>query len=131
MTAKNYTQLTELHGKYAARGLVILGFPCNQFGWQEPGTNEEIKEFVRQYNVEFQLFDKINVNGKDAHPLWQWMKSKQSGTLGSGIKWNFSKFLVDTQGRCVARYGPYSAPLEIEDDIVRLLPEGSKPDVVL
>lgn len=110
-----------MHSLYAAEGLIILGFPCNQFGSQEPGTNEEIKEFVTQYDVEFQLMDKIEVNGKGAHPLFKWLKSQKSGTLGSSIKWNFTKFLIDPRGTVVKRYGPPRAPSSMTPLIRELL----------
>ncbi|KAK3090770.1 hypothetical protein FSP39_014492 [Pinctada imbricata] len=110
--AKNYTQLQQLHAKYAESGLRILGFPCNQFGSQEPGTNEEIKKFATDtYSVQFDMFSKINVNGGSAHPLYSYLKKKQSGTLGDFIKWNFSKFLVDREGQPVKRYAPNTQPL--------------------
>lgn len=104
--------MTALHEKYeATNGLRILGFPCNQFGGQEPGTEAEIKEFARdKYNVKWDLTSKVNVNGDDAHPLWKYMKSKQGGTLGNFIKWNFTKFIVDKSGQIVARYGPTTDP---------------------
>uniref|UniRef100_K7EJ20 Glutathione peroxidase n=1 Tax=Homo sapiens TaxID=9606 RepID=K7EJ20_HUMAN len=93
-TEVNYTQLVDLHARYAECGLRILAFPCNQFGKQEPGSNEEIKEFAAGYNVKFDMFSKICVNGDDAHPLWKWMKiqPKGKGILGNAIKWNFTKF---------------------------------------
>ncbi|KAI4039232.1 glutathione peroxidase 4, partial [Homo sapiens] len=98
---------------YAECGLRILAFPCNQFGKQEPGSNEEIKEFAAGYNVKFDMFSKICVNGDDAHPLWKWMKiqPKGKGILGNAIKWNFTKFLIDKNGCVVKRYGPMEEPL--------------------
>nr|KAF6401627.1 hypothetical protein HJG63_009664 [Rousettus aegyptiacus] len=100
-------------------GLRILAFPCNQFGRQEPGTNAEIKDFAAGYNVKFDLFSKICVNGDDAHPLWKWMKiqPKGRGMLGNAIKWNFTKFLIDKNGCVVKRYGPMEEPLVIEKDL--------------
>jgi len=110
--------------KHESSGLVVLGFPCNQFGNQEPGTNAEIKEFVKQYGVTFKLFDKIDVNGPKAHPLWKWLKQKIPGSFGlQGIKWNFSKFLINKKGVPVERYGPPTEPLAIEPDITKLLEE--------
>lgn len=111
-TDKNYTQLQELHTKYAeSKGLRILAFPCNQFGSQEPWPEPEIKEFaVSKYNVQFDMFSKINVNGDGAHPLFKYLKKKQKGTLGDFIKWNFSKFLVDKNGQPVKRYSPKTEP---------------------
>ena len=118
-----YEGLEALHRKYAARGLVVLAFPCNQFGAQEPGNAEEIQNFCSlKYDVSFPLAAKINVNGDDADPLWQHLKSKQAGLLGSrAIKWNFTKFLVDRDGQTVGRYGPQVAPGSLEKDIERLL----------
>jgi glutathione peroxidase-family protein len=94
-----------------------LGFPCNQFGSQEPGTEAEIKKFATEkYGVKFDMFSKINVNGSSAHPLFNYLKKKQGGTLGDFIKWNFSKFLVDKQGQPVKRYAPNVAPFDIRKD---------------
>jgi len=104
------------------KGFTVLGFPCNQFARQEPGTNEEIKEFVKQYNVTFPLFDKIDVNGPRTHPLYKWLKDELPGTLGiKGIKWNFSKFLINRRGIPIQRYGPTTDPKSIEEDILKLL----------
>lgn len=128
-TESNYKQLAELHEKYAANDppLSILGFPCNEFGSQEPGTNEEIENFARtQYNVKFDLFAKINVNGEDADPLWKYLKSKQGGTLTDGIKWNFTKFLINRDGIPVGRYGSTTEPRRIEGDIQKLLAGASR-----
>uniref|UniRef100_A0A9L0SR25 Glutathione peroxidase n=1 Tax=Equus caballus TaxID=9796 RepID=A0A9L0SR25_HORSE len=118
-TDVNYTQFVDLHARYAECGLRILAFPCNQFGRQEPGSNAEIKEFAAGYNVKFDMFSKICVNGDDAHPLWKWMKAqpKGRGMLGNAIKWNFTKFLIDKNGCVVKRYGPMEEPLVIEKDL--------------
>ncbi|GIY52140.1 phospholipid hydroperoxide glutathione peroxidase [Caerostris darwini] len=97
----------------------ILGFPCNQFGGQEPGTEADIKEFIKQYNVQFDMFSKINVNGDNTHPLWSYLKKKQGGTLGNFIKWNFSKFLIDKEGQPVKRYAPQFEPKDIEPDLLK------------
>ena len=94
-----------------ADGLRILAFPCNQFGSQEPGTNEEIKAFAGKYGVKFDMFDKIDVNGKEAHPLFEYLKSKQGGLMGSFIKWNFTKFVTNKDGQPVARFGPTDDPI--------------------
>lgn len=118
-TDKNYTQLQELHTQYAeSKGLRILAFPCNQFGGQEPGTDAEVKEFATgKYNAQFDLFSKINVNGDNAHPLWKWLKTKQTGLLVNAIKWNFSKFIVDKEGKAVARFAPNVEPNSIVKDL--------------
>lgn len=119
LTDKNYKQLTALHNELAAsKGLRILAFPCNQFGNQEPGTNEEIKKFATEtYGAQFDMFAKIDVNGDNAHPLWKYMKYKQGGFLFfDSIKWNFSKFLVDKNGQVVKRYAPTVEPFDIKKD---------------
>jgi glutathione peroxidase-family protein len=120
-TGSNYPQLQELHRKYHDKGLSILAFPCNQFGGQEPGSEADIKEFVKKYNVEFEMFAKVNVNGDGAHPLYKFLKAKQPGLIGDQIKWNFSKFLVDKNGIPVKRYASVTAPKDIEKDIIELL----------
>jgi glutathione peroxidase len=118
-----YGPLQELYDTYAARGLVVLGFPCDQFGHQEPGSEAEIAEFCdSRFGVTFPMFSKVDVNGKDAHPLYQWLKSEKSGLLGGAIKWNFTKFLVDAEGRVVRRYGSTTTPADIAPDIENLLP---------
>jgi glutathione peroxidase-family protein len=111
----------ELYEKHKNAGLCILAFPCNQFGGQEPGTEAEILEFANSFGVKFDMFSKINVNGSDAHPLWKWMKDQQGGFLGSFIKWNFTKFLVNKQGEVVKRFGPKEEPNSAEADIIKLL----------
>lgn len=117
-----YGPLQNLHEKYADQGLVVLGFPCDQFGHQEPGDNDEIAAFCEShYGVTFPLFAKIDVNGKDAHPLYRWLKSEQGGMLVEAIKWNFTKFLVDRQGNVVRRYGSGTSPEDIAGDIAELL----------
>lgn len=115
--------LQELYDAYSSRGLVILGFPCDQFAHQEPGTEEEIASFCEtQYGVTFPMFSKIDVNGKDAHPLYKWLKSEKSGLIGGAIKWNFTKFLVDAEGNVVKRYATATKPEDIAADIEALLP---------
>ncbi|MCC6559866.1 MAG: glutathione peroxidase [Xanthomonadales bacterium] len=118
-----YAGLEALWRKYREQGLVVLGFPCDQFGHQEPGDAEEIKNFCAlSYEVSFPMFAKVEVNGANAHPLWQWLKSQKSGFLGlDAIKWNFSKFLVDRSGNVVKRYAPTDTPEKIEKDLVALL----------
>ena len=113
------TVYRELHG----RGLEVLGFPCNQFGSQEPGTEEEIGAFCeKNYGVSFPMFAKVDVNGDDAHPLWKYLKGEAPGVLGTeGIKWNFTKFLIGRDGQVAKRYAPTTKPEEIADDIERLL----------
>jgi glutathione peroxidase len=119
-----YKGLEELYRTYAERGLVVLGFPCDQFGHQEPGDEEEIATFCeRNFGVTFPLFAKIDVNGPDAHPLYQWLRSEQGGMVGNKIRWNFTKFLIDPEGNVVKRYGSTTTPDQIADDIEALLPE--------
>jgi glutathione peroxidase len=119
-----YKGLEELYQKYADRGLVVLGFPCDQFGHQEPGDEADIATFCeRNFGVTFPLFAKIDVNGDDAHPLYEWLRSEQSGLVGNKIRWNFTKFLIDTEGKVVKRYGSTTTPDKIADDIEELLPE--------
>jgi len=123
-TKANYSQLVELYNKYnkTENKLAILAFPCNQFGAQEPGTNSEIKKFAAGYGVKFDMFEKINVNGADAHPLWKFLKEKQGGLLGSGIKWNFTKFVIDKNGNPVARFGPMDDPIpKVENELLKYL----------
>jgi len=110
-----------LYEKYSEQeGLRILAFPCNQFGNQEPGTNAEIKEFAQgKYGVKFDLFSKIDVNGDTAHPLWKWLKAQQSGFIVDGIKWNFTKFLIDKNGKAVKRYPTTTNPLAMEEDLLK------------
>jgi glutathione peroxidase len=120
-----YGPLQELYDMYSSRGLVILGFPCDQFGHQEPGSEGEISAFCEsEFGITFPMFSKIDVNGQDAHPLYKWLKSEKSGVLGGAIKWNFTKFLVDAEGNVVNRYGSTTKPESIADDIERLLPVG-------
>jgi glutathione peroxidase len=118
-----YTGLEKLWKKYQDQGLVVLGFPCDQFGHQEPGDEEEIRNFCSlTYDVSFPMYSKIEVNGANAHPLYKWMKSEKSGLLGlDGIKWNFTKFLVDRKGNVVKRYAPTDTPEKIEKDLASVL----------
>ena len=118
-----YKGLEELHQQYGKRGLAVLGFPCNQFGKQEPGTEAEIGEFCeKNYGVSFPLFAKVEVNGDEAHPLFKHLKGEKPGVLGTeAIKWNFTKFLVGRDGEVAKRYAPQTAPAEIAGDIDRLL----------
>ncbi len=118
-----YKGLEELHRKYAGRGLIVMAFPCNQFGGQEPGDAEEIQNFCSlTYDVTFPLTKKVDVNGDAADPLWKYLKDQQAGLLGSrAIKWNFTKFLVGRDGKVVGRYGPQVSPASLEKDIERLI----------
>ncbi|XP_011875169.1 PREDICTED: probable phospholipid hydroperoxide glutathione peroxidase [Vollenhovia emeryi] len=118
LTDVNYRQLQQLYNKYSEKeGLRILAFPSNQFAGQEPGTSEEILDFVKQYNVTFDMFEKIDVNGEDAHPLWKWLKKQQEGTITDGIKWNFTKFIVNKEGKAVERFAPTTEPLSMEETL--------------
>lgn len=113
-----YGPLQELYDAYSSRGLVVLGFPCDQFGHQEPGSDSEIATFCEsQFGITFPMFSKIDVNGKDAHPLYQWLKSEKNGVLGGGIKWNFTKFLVGRDGQVLKRYAPQDEPEKLAKDI--------------
>ena len=117
-----YEGLEKLHQEYKDRGLEILAFPCNQFGHQEPGDADEIKNFCTlNYDVSFPLMEKIDVNGDNADPLWKYLKSEKSGLLGSRIKWNFTKFLVDREGNVVERFGPAVKPEQLKAEIEALL----------
>jgi glutathione peroxidase len=114
--------LEKLYEKYKDQGLVILGFPCNQFGGQEPGSEEDIKKgCLVNYGVTFPMFSKVDVNGDDAHPLFKYLKSEKKGLLGSKIKWNFTKFLIDKNGKVVKRYSSTTTPNKIEGKIKELL----------
>ena len=107
-----------LFDKYSDQGLVVLGFPCNQFGAQEPGDASEIGAFCqRNYGVSFPMFAKVDVNGDDAHPLFDWLKSESGGLLGSKIKWNFTKFLVGRDGQVIKRYGSTTEPQNLAEDV--------------
>jgi len=117
-----YKGLEALQKKYGQRGFTVLGFPCNQFGRQEPGSAAQIQQFcAANYTVSFPMFDKIDVNGGDAHPLYQYLRSEKSGLLGSSIKWNFTKFLIDRSGKVVARHAPTTTPEALTREIEALL----------
>ena len=118
-----FAGLQALHEQYGKRGLVVLGFPCNQFGAQDPGSNDEIAGFCQlNYGVAFPMMAKVDVNGPTAHPLYQWLTAEAPGLLGStGIKWNFTKFLVGKDGEVLKRYAPQDAPESLAQDIERAL----------
>ncbi|CAM8895218.1 unnamed protein product [Rhodiola kirilowii] len=122
LTSSNYSELTQLYSKYKAKGLEILAFPCNQFGFQEPGSNTQIKQFAcTRFKAEFPIFDKVDVNGPFTAPVYQFLKSSSGGFLGDIVKWNFEKFLVDKDGKVFERYAPTTSPLQIEKDIKKLI----------
>ena len=114
-----FAGLEELHKRYGERGLVVLGFPCNQFGNQDPGTNDEIASFCQMnYGVSFPMMQKVDVNGAEAHPLYRWLTAEAPGLLGSkSIKWNFTKFLVGKDGKVLKRYAPQDAPEKLAKDV--------------
>lgn len=118
-----YKGLEKLHRDYASKGLVVLGFPCDQFGHQEPGDEAEIKNFCSlSYDVSFPMFAKVEVNGGNAHPFYKYLKKQAKGILGTEvIKWNFTKFLVDKNGKVVRRYSPTDTPESIEKDLAAVL----------
>ncbi|HRP68113.1 MAG TPA: glutathione peroxidase [Turneriella sp.] len=118
-----YDGLEALYEKYSDKGFVVLGFPCNQFGSQEPGSSQDIESFCRlTYSVKFPMFEKIDVNGDAAHPLYKYLTSEKPGVLGlEAIKWNFTKFLIDKKGNPVKRYAPTTKPEDIAGDIEKLL----------
>lgn len=122
LTDSNYKELNVLYEKYKDQGFEILAFPCNQFLWQEPGTNEEIQQTVcTRFKAEFPVFEKIDVNGDNTAPLYKFLKSEKGGFLGNSVKWNFTKFLVNKEGKVVERYAPKTPPLQFEKDIQNLL----------
>ncbi|XAR61230.1 Glutathione peroxidase [Bertholletia excelsa] len=127
-TDSNYRELTTLYNKYKDKGFEVLAFPCNQFLYQEPGTSLEAQEFAcTTYQAEYPIFQKVRVNGPNAAPVYKFLKSNKGagkgGFLGSRIKWNFTKFLVDKDGKVIRRYGTSTAPLSIEGDIRKALGE--------
>ncbi|MEY4252934.1 MAG: hypothetical protein RLZZ566_404 [Pseudomonadota bacterium] len=121
-----FAGLEELHQTYGERGLAVLGFPCNQFGAQDPGSNAEIGAFCQKnFGVTFAMMEKIDVNGKDAHPLFQWLKQQAPGLLGSeGVKWNFTKFLIGRDGQVIKRYASLDKPAALAADIEKALHSG-------
>ncbi|XP_074280451.1 putative phospholipid hydroperoxide glutathione peroxidase [Silene latifolia] len=122
LTSSNYSELSHVYEKYKSQGFEILAFPCNQFGGQEPGSNSEIKNFAcTRFKAEYPIFDKVDVNGPNTAPVYQFLKSSAGGFLGDLVKWNFEKFLVDKNGKVVERYPPTTSPIQIEKDIQKLL----------
>lgn len=117
-----YEGLENLYRKYKDKGLVVLGFPCNQFGQQEKGTADEISQFCQvNYGVSFPMFDKVEVNGPNAHPVFKYLKSKLGGIFGSSIKWNFTKFVIDKNGKPVKRFAPMTKPEKMEKYLQTIL----------
>lgn len=117
-----FEELEQLYKEYKKDGLEILGFPCNQFGKQDPGVNEEVNQFCRlNYGVTFTMFEKIDVNGDNAHSLYKYLTSEAKGIFNNKIKWNFTKFLIDSKGNVIKRYAPTVSPLKIKEDIQKLL----------
>ncbi len=122
-----YEGLQKLYDDYGDSGFTVLGFPCDQFGHQEPGDDEQIGAFCQKnYGVTFPMFSKVNVNGSDAHPVFAFLRKAKAGLLGDKIKWNFTKFLVDAEGNVVKRFGSTTKPEAIKGEIEKLL--GSKPE---
>ena len=117
-----YEQLEELYQEYHEKGVEIIAFPCNQFGEQEQGSNDEIQSFCQlNYGLTFPVFSKIEVNGENEHPLYTYLKSEKKGLLGKDIKWNFTKFLINKNGKVVNRYAPQTNPLKMKNDIEELI----------
>ena len=117
-----YQGLQKLYDEYGEQGFTVLGFPCDQFGHQEPGSEEEIGAFCeKNFGVTFPMFTKVDVNGDSSHPLYQWLRSQKGGLLGSKIKWNFTKFLVGKDGQVIDRFAPTTAPEKLTKDIERAL----------
>ncbi|MGO2339801.1 MAG: glutathione peroxidase [Psychrobacter sp.] len=114
--------LEALYQQYKDQGLIVIGFPCNQFGSQDPGSNDEIGAFCQKnYGVSFPMMEKVDVNGESAHPLFKWLKAQKGGLLTDGIKWNFTKFLVGTDGQVIDRYAPTTKPAALKSDIEQAL----------
>lgn len=117
-----FDELEELYKEYKGQGLEILGFPCNQFAKQDPSSNDEIHSFCKlNYRVTFTMFEKIDVNGENAHPLYKFLKREEKGLFSQEIKWNFTKFLVNKEGKVIKRYSPITKLIKIKDDILKLL----------
>lgn len=119
-----FAELETLYKKYKDQGLAILGFPCNQFANQDPASNQEIQNFCQlNYGVSFDMFEKVDVNGPETTPLYQFLKEEAKGAFGGKIKWNFTKFLIDRKGEVIRRYAPATPPLKMEEEIRKLLAE--------
>lgn len=119
-----FAELETLYKKYKDQGLAILGFPCNQFANQDPASNQEIQNFCQlNYGVSFDMFEKVDVNGPETTPLYQFLKEEAKGAFGEKIKWNFTKFLIDRKGEVIRRYAPATPPLKMEEEIKKLLAE--------
>ena len=117
-----FAGLEQLNQEYKDRGLVVIGFPCNQFASQDPGSDSEIEGFCQlNYGVTFQIMKKVDVNGSEAHPIFQYLKSQTKGLLGSAIKWNFTKFLISRDGKTIKRYAPTTKPEKMKNDIEAML----------
>jgi glutathione peroxidase len=121
LTDTNYRELQAIYDRYSSQGFVVLGFPCNQFGGQEPGSSQDIIKFAGKYGVTFPMFEKIDVNGPNTHPLYKYLKEQKGELLGSDIKWNFGKFLVGREGQVLSRYAPTANPESIAGDIEKAL----------
>lgn len=118
-----YEGLQKLNEEFREQGLIVLGFPCDQFGHQEPGDDQAIDEFCKvNFGVDFPLSQKVNVNGKNTHPIFKFLKSNSKSLLGGAIKWNFTKFLIAQDGKSVKRYSPSTTPQDIRTDVIELLP---------
>lgn len=118
-----YEGLQKLNEEFREQGLIVLGFPCDQFAHQEPGNDQEINEFCKvNFGVDFPLSEKVNVNGKNAHPIFKFLKSNSKGLLGGAVKWNFTKFLISPDGQSIKRYSPNTTPESIRTDVLEILP---------
>lgn len=119
-----YEGLQKLNEEFREQGLIVLGFPCDQFAHQEPGNDQEINEFCKvNFGVDFPLSEKVNVNGKNAHPIFKFLKSNSKGLLGGAVKWNFTKFLISPDGQSIKRYSPNTTPESIRTDVLEILPK--------
>lgn len=118
-----YEGLQKLNEEFREQGLIVLGFPCDQFAHQEPGNDQEINEFCKvNFGVDFPLSEKVKVNGKNAHPIFKFLKSNSKGLLGGAVKWNFTKFLISPDGQSIKRYSPNTTPESIRTDVLEILP---------